>query len=153
MQELVYHLGSFLASREKLWGLLKFHGVPRNILMFVASVLDFKLGTEWSHIVKSIELLQRTHSENVSTLLKNLSREVIVPHAPILREKTELISMQARLLRAAQKLPAQVIGGGTNYVRFSLPYIVRSLDAEVVRPVTPLLDFDQAITPGRRCSA
>jgi coenzyme F420 hydrogenase subunit beta len=72
MQELVYHLGSFLASREKLWGLLKlFHGVPRNILMFVASVLDFKLGTEWSHIVKSIELLQRAHSENVSTLLKN----------------------------------------------------------------------------------
>jgi hypothetical protein len=87
MQELVYHLGSFLASREKLWGLLKFHGVPRNILIFVASVLDFKLGTEWSHIVKSIELLQRAHSENVSTLLKNLSREVIVPHAPILREK------------------------------------------------------------------
>jgi hypothetical protein len=70
MQELVYHLGSFLASREKLWGLLKFHGAPRNILMFVASVLDFKLGTEWSHIVKSIELLQRAHSENVSTLLK-----------------------------------------------------------------------------------
>jgi len=71
MQELVYHLGSFLASREKLWGLLKFHRVPRNILMFVASVFDFKLGTEWSHIVKSIELLQRAHSENVSTLLKN----------------------------------------------------------------------------------
>jgi len=73
MHELVYHLGSFLASREKLWGLLKlFHGVPRNILMFVASVLDFKLGTEWSHIVKSIELLQRSHSENVSYTIKKL---------------------------------------------------------------------------------
>jgi hypothetical protein len=89
--------------------------------MFVASVLDFKLGIKWSHIVKSIELLQRAHSENVSTLLKNLSREVIVPHAPILRKKTELISVQARLLTAEQKLLARVIGGGTNYVRFSLP--------------------------------
>jgi hypothetical protein len=76
-----------------------------------------------------------------------------VPHAPILREKTELISVQARLLTAEQKLPAQVIGGGTNYVRFSLPYIVRYLNAYVVRPVTPLLDFDQTYTPGRRCSA
>jgi len=71
MHELIYHLGSFLASREKLWGLLKlFHGAPKNILMFVASVLDFKLGTEWSHIVKSIWLLQRAHYENISTLLK-----------------------------------------------------------------------------------
>jgi hypothetical protein len=68
-------------------------------------------------------------------------------------KKTELISMQTRLLRAEQKLLARVIGGGTNYVRFSLPYIVHSLDADVVRPVTPLLDFDQAYTPGRRCSA
>jgi subtilisin family serine protease len=61
---------------------------------------------------------------------------------------SEPISVQARLLTAAQKLPAQVIGGGTNYVRFSLPYIVNRLNAEVVRPWTPWLDFDQRYTPG-----
>jgi len=61
---------------------------------------------------------------------------------------SEPISVQARLLTAEQKLPAQVIGGGTNYVRFSLPYIVSRLNAYVVRPVTPLLDFDHAYTPG-----
>jgi hypothetical protein len=41
-----------------------------------------------------------------------------------------------------------VIGGGTYNVRFSLPYIVNRLNAEVVRPRTPLLDFDQVHTPG-----
>jgi len=61
---------------------------------------------------------------------------------------SEPISVQARLLTAEQKLPAQVIGSGTNNVKFSLPYIVRSLEADVVRPVTPWLDFDQAFTPG-----
>jgi len=69
-------------------------------------------------------------------------------HAPILREKTEPISVQARLLTAEQKLPAQVIGGGTNYVRFSLPYIVRYLYTYATRPKTPWLDFDQRYTPG-----
>jgi len=61
---------------------------------------------------------------------------------------SEPISVQARQLTAAQKLPAQVIGGGTDYVRFSLPYIVRSLNAYAVRPRTPWLDFDQRYTPG-----
>jgi subtilisin family serine protease len=61
---------------------------------------------------------------------------------------SEPISVQARLLTAAQKLPAQVIGFGTTFVRFSLPYIVNRLDAEVVRPRTPWLDFDQRYTPG-----
>jgi hypothetical protein len=61
---------------------------------------------------------------------------------------SEPISVQAQLLTAAQKLPARVIGGGTNYVRFSLPYIVRYLSAYVFRPWTPWLDFDQAYTPG-----
>jgi hypothetical protein len=56
--------------------------------------------------------------------------------------------VQARLLTAEQKLPAQVVDGGTNYVRFSLPYIVRYLNAYVVRPVTPWLGFDQRYTPG-----
>ena len=57
--------------------------------------------------------------------------------------------MQARLLTAVQSLPAQVIGDGTNYVRFSLPYIVRHLYADAVRPETPWLDFDQRYTPSR----
>jgi hypothetical protein len=56
--------------------------------------------------------------------------------------------VQAQLLTAAQKLPAQVIGGGTNNVRFSLPYIVRYLNTYVVRPRTPWLDFDQRYTSG-----
>jgi hypothetical protein len=61
---------------------------------------------------------------------------------------SEPISVQARLLTTAQKLPAQVIDSGTNYVRFSLPYIVRHLYVYAVRPRTPLLDFDQRYTPG-----
>jgi len=108
MHELVYHLGSFLASREKLWGLLKlFHGAPKNILMFVASILDFKLGTEWSHIVKSIWLLQRASSENVSTPLKNFSIKgnngTICTDIP--GNKTiKPISMQMRLLTVARNM-------------------------------------------------
>jgi len=64
------------------------------------------------------------------------------------RAASEPISVRARLLTAAQKLPLVVIGSGTNYVRFSLPYIVSSLYAYMWRPMTPLLDFDQRYTPG-----
>jgi len=60
----------------------------------------------------------------------------------------EPITVQARLLRAEQKLPQEIIGGGTGFVRFSLPYIVGAIYAEMRRPDTPWLDFDQRYTPG-----
>jgi len=61
---------------------------------------------------------------------------------------SEPISVQSRLLVASQKLPPLVVGSGTNYVRFSLPYIVACMEAFVSRPPTPWLDFDQQFTPG-----
>jgi len=60
----------------------------------------------------------------------------------------EPITVQARLLRAEQKLPQEIIGGWTGFVRFSLPYIVGAIYAEMRRPDTPWLDFDQRYTPG-----
>jgi hypothetical protein len=65
-----------LASREKLWTLLiLFHKTLARIIMFVASFLDYRLGTRWAHINRSIELLQKARSENVARLLKELFKE------------------------------------------------------------------------------
>jgi coenzyme F420 hydrogenase subunit beta len=75
-QELVYHIGRVLASREKLWTLLRlFHKTLARIIMFIASFLDYRLGTRWAHINRSIELLQKARSENVARLLKELFKE------------------------------------------------------------------------------
>ena len=75
-QELVYHIGRVLASREKLWTLLRlFHKTLARIIMFAASFLDYRLGTRWAHINRSIELLQKARSENGARLLKELFKE------------------------------------------------------------------------------
>jgi coenzyme F420 hydrogenase subunit beta len=75
-QELIYHIGRVLASREKLWTLLiLFHKTLARIIMFVASFLDYRLGTRWAHINRSIELLQKARSENGARLLKELFKE------------------------------------------------------------------------------
>jgi coenzyme F420 hydrogenase subunit beta len=72
-QELIYHIGRVLASREKLWALLKlFHKTLAKIIMFVASFLDYRLGARWTHINKSIELLQNTRSKNIVELLEQI---------------------------------------------------------------------------------
>jgi coenzyme F420 hydrogenase subunit beta len=75
-QELVYHIGRVLTSREKLWALLRlFHKTLARIIMFAASFLDYRLGTRWAYINRSIELLQKARSENVARLLKGLFKE------------------------------------------------------------------------------
>jgi coenzyme F420 hydrogenase subunit beta len=70
-RELVYHIGHMLALRERLWALLRlFHKTLARIIMFVASFLDYRLGTRWAHINKSIELLQKVKSKNIVKLLE-----------------------------------------------------------------------------------
>ncbi|WP_258870611.1 hypothetical protein [Pyrobaculum aerophilum] len=60
---------------------------------------------------------------------------------------SEPFTAQIRLLPAAQKLPSTIIGSGSATIRFSLPYIVGSMDAYMSRPYTPLLSVDQRYTP------
>jgi hypothetical protein len=55
----------------------------------------------------------------------------------------EPIQVKVRGLTATSLLPALVIGGGTFYIRYSLPYIVKEIDAFGSRPYTPYLSFDQ----------
>jgi hypothetical protein len=61
---------------------------------------------------------------------------------------SEPIAVRVRALPAMSLLPVQVVGSGTYYVRFSLPYIIGDMYAFISRPFTPWLDFDQLYTPG-----
>jgi len=49
--ELTYLVGHFLASRERLWPLLRvYHKTLRSLILKIASTLDYKLQTTWGRI-------------------------------------------------------------------------------------------------------
>jgi coenzyme F420-reducing hydrogenase beta subunit len=59
--ELTYLVGHFLASRERLWPLLRvYHKTLRPLALKTASVLDYRLHTTWSKINALIKTMQRT---------------------------------------------------------------------------------------------
>lgn len=59
--ELTYLVGRFLASREKLWPLLRiYHKTLRPLALKTASVLDYKFRTTWSRINTIIKTMQKT---------------------------------------------------------------------------------------------
>jgi coenzyme F420 hydrogenase subunit beta len=59
--ELTYLVGRLLASREKLWPLLRvYHRTLRPLALKTASVLDYRFHTTWSRISTLIKTMQRT---------------------------------------------------------------------------------------------
>ncbi|MEM4455672.1 MAG: S8 family serine peptidase [Thermofilaceae archaeon] len=60
----------------------------------------------------------------------------------------EPISVKARVLPAQQLLPSVTYSGETKSMRFSMPYIVRYINAYAYRCSAPVLDYDQRYTPG-----
>jgi coenzyme F420 hydrogenase subunit beta len=58
--ELTYLVGRLLASREKLWPLLRvYHRTLRPLALKTASVLDYRFRTTWSRINTLIKTMQR----------------------------------------------------------------------------------------------
>jgi coenzyme F420-reducing hydrogenase beta subunit len=59
--ELTYRVGHFLASRERLWPLLRvYHKTLRSLILKTASILDYRLRTTWSRTNALIKIIQRT---------------------------------------------------------------------------------------------
>jgi coenzyme F420 hydrogenase subunit beta len=58
--ELTYLVGHFLASRERLWPLLRvYHKTLRSLILKIASMLDYRLQTTWSRINTLVKNMQR----------------------------------------------------------------------------------------------
>lgn len=57
--EVAYRLGHLLASREKLWPILKIYHSIASFAYRIASFLDYKLGTTWARVNRYIKLIQR----------------------------------------------------------------------------------------------
>jgi coenzyme F420 hydrogenase subunit beta len=58
--ELTYLVGRLLASRERLWPLLRvYHRMLRPLALKTASVLDYRFHTKWSRINTLIKTMQR----------------------------------------------------------------------------------------------
>jgi coenzyme F420 hydrogenase subunit beta len=58
--ELTYFIGHFLASKEKLWPLLKvYHKTIRSLTFKITSILDYKLQTTWARVNILVKNMQR----------------------------------------------------------------------------------------------
>jgi len=63
--ELTYLVGRLLASRERLWPLLRvYHRTLRPLALKMASVLDYRFRTTWSRINTLIKTMQRARLPN-----------------------------------------------------------------------------------------
>jgi coenzyme F420 hydrogenase subunit beta len=79
MHELTYSLGHVLASREKLWPLLRlYHRIIVPPLFIATSILDYKLKTTWAKMNDYITLIQNMKIPKNTLLIhkcaKNMKR-------------------------------------------------------------------------------
>jgi len=60
VNELTYLIGRLLASRERLWPLLRvYHRMLRHYALVTASILDYRFHTKWSRINTLIRTMQK----------------------------------------------------------------------------------------------
>jgi len=76
--ELTYLVGHLLASRERLWPLLRvYHKKLRSLILKTASTLDYKLQTTWGRINTLIKNAQKT---GLPSGFLNLAKDLATNH-------------------------------------------------------------------------
>jgi coenzyme F420 hydrogenase subunit beta len=76
--ELTYLVGRLLASRERLWPLLRvYHRTLRPLALKTASVLDYRFRTTWSRINTLIKTMQRTR---LPSEILSLAKDPTIDH-------------------------------------------------------------------------
>jgi len=76
--ELTYLVGHLLASRERLWPLLRvYHKKLRSLILKTASILDYKLQTTWGRINTLIKNAQKS---GLPSVFLNLAKDLATNH-------------------------------------------------------------------------